>query len=61
MTGPLTPESAWVGVDPGADRAFGLAFIYPTGEQVTHCLSHADEALAKITVRPLGVGVDPPL
>jgi predicted nuclease with RNAse H fold len=51
----------WVGADPGGANAFGIAIIAEDGKVTTACVSYADEAVEKIAVRPLGVGVDAPL
>jgi len=51
----------WVGADPGGAGAFGVAIIIEGGKATTRCVSYADEAVAMITVRPAGVGVDAPL
>jgi predicted nuclease with RNAse H fold len=54
-------RQAWVGADPGGADAFGVAILFEDGEVTTACVSCADEAIAKITARPLGVGIDAPL
>jgi predicted nuclease with RNAse H fold len=60
MTGEQ-PSAVWVGADPGGADAFGLAMLSTSGKATTFCVSCADEAIAKITSRPRGVGVDAPL
>ncbi len=54
-------DTVWVGADPGGSEAFGVAIIGEGGEGTTACVSCADEAVAMITARPAGVGVDAPL
>jgi predicted nuclease with RNAse H fold len=54
-------SDTWVGADPGGKDAFGLAILSASGEAQTFCVSCADEAIALITSRPLGAGVDAPL
>jgi predicted nuclease with RNAse H fold len=51
----------WVGIDPGGSNAFGVAILFSDGKTMTHVVSCADEAVALIDFRPLGVGVDAPL
>lgn len=51
----------WIGADPGGSNAFGLAWLYESGETRTACVSSADEAVALIDQRPLAAGVDAPL
>lgn len=55
-------RSVWVGVDPGGvtGRQFGVAVVVD-GKPITARVSCADEAVALVTVRPDGVGVDAPL
>lgn len=54
-------EAVWVGADPGGANKFGLAMLSASGEITTACVSSADEAVALVTSRPLGAGVDAPL
>src|SRR5260370_207276 len=54
-------NGVWVGADPGGAKAFGLAMLSTSGDVRTFCGSWGDEAVGKITSRPLGVGVDAPL
>src|SRR5271168_2583564 len=54
-------DTVWVGADPGGSEAFGVAIIVEGGEVTTACVSCADEAVAMISTRPAGVGVDAPL
>jgi predicted nuclease with RNAse H fold len=61
MGGHRMKRRAWVGIDPGGAHAFGVAIIDEDGEVATSCVSYADQAVDKITVLPLGVGVDAPL
>ena len=51
----------WLGVDPGGDGNFGLAWLTVDGQVETHCVSSVDEALALVRVQPTAVGIDAPL
>jgi predicted nuclease with RNAse H fold len=57
----LTMDTVWIGADPGGSDAFGVAIIGEVGEVTTACVSCADQAVAMISARPAGVGVDAPL
>jgi predicted nuclease with RNAse H fold len=54
-------NTIWVGADPGGEDNFGVALLSATGAVETRCVSCADEAVALITERPAGAGVDAPL
>ena len=55
----------WVGVDPGGDNNFGLAFLDSSGKQPMVCntVSSVDKAVEQIARRgtPLGLGIDTPM
>ena len=51
----------WVGVDPGGEGNFGVAILREGMPPVLKCVNCADEAVALISERPAGAGVDAPL
>ena len=58
-------DRAWVGVDPGGKKNFGVAVLQSDGSAYTCRVDCADEAIEVIRERvkspPAGVGVDAPL
>jgi len=51
----------WFGADPGGKKNFGAAILRDDGSYSTKCVDCADDALACISDRPEGIGIDCPL
>ncbi len=58
-------ERAWIGVDPGGKRSFGVAVLRSDGSAYACCVDCTDEAIEVVRQRtegrPAGVGIDAPL
>ena len=55
------PAEVWIGCDPGGAGAFGVAWVDDFGSGAAATVSGVSEALAWISERPKGLGVDAPL
>src|SRR5262245_26946945 len=51
----------WFGADPGGKNNFGVAILRHDGTYRTSCVDCADDAVAWMTERPDGIGIDCPL
>ena len=51
----------WFGADPGGNGNFGVAILRDDGSYSTICVDCADHAVARMSERPDGIGIDCPL